>query len=327
MSNRRKVIEDEPQQQTNEAPYHLKYRPAKWRDVWGQDAVVASIESAIKSKNRPHAYVLTGPSGTGKTTLARIAAKELKVLPTNLTEIDAASNTGIDDMRAIMAPLRYQGFGDAPNKAIIVDEAHRLSKQAWDSLLKTVEEPPAHVFWFFCSTEPGKIPAAIMTRCASYSLRPLKYDDIMDLLELVRREEELPTTDKVLRLIAQSCDGSPRQALVMLQQAHEAQDEEEAARLFETVIDNAEIIDLCRLLVRGELNWSKLVATLKAMPEMQAESIRITIVNYLAACAMGAKGDKEAMRMLDMLDSFSRPFPQTDKLAPLLLAFGDHIFR
>src|SRR5690606_7296860 len=104
---------------------------------------------------------------------------------------------------------------------------------------KTVEEPPGHVFFFFCTTEAGKIPAAIMTRCASYNLRPLRYDDLMDLLELVVKEEGLSTPRRVLEMICQNCNGSPRQALVMLAQAHGAEDEEEAARVLETVTDNA----------------------------------------------------------------------------------------
>lgn len=326
MTTRRKVVEDAPPATDQEEPYHLKYRPQRWKDVWGQDAVVKSMQASVESKNRPHAYILTGPSGTGKTTLARIAAKELGVAATNLIEVDAASNNGIDVMREIMAPLRYVGFGDSPNKAVILDEAHMLSKQAWNSLLKTVEEPPAHVFFFFCTTESSKIPDAIVTRCVAYNLRPLKYPDIMDLLELVREKEDLPTTQRVLELIAQSCNGSPRAALVMLAQAHNAADEEEAARLFETALENKEVIDLARDLVGGTLNWKRLTDTLRAIPEQPAETIRIIIVAYLTSCLMGSKTDKSTMRLLDMLHSFSKPYPASDKLAPLLLSFGDWIY-
>lgn len=327
MSTRRKVVDDEPQEQTYELPYHLKYRPDRWADVWGQDAVVGSLEASLKSKTRPHSFILTGPSGTGKTTLARIAAAELGVLPTNLMEIDAASNTGIDDMRAVLGPLRYKGFGDNPNKAIVVDEAHRLSKQAWDSLLKTVEEPPEHVFFFFCTTESGKIPKAIETRCAAYNLRPVKYEDIMDLLEYVAKKEKLDTPDRVLSLVAQSCDGSPRAALVMLAQVQDAKSEADAERILETSLEQKEVIDLARDLVQGKLTWEKLTSTLKAMPEQPAETIRIILVAYLTSCLMGSKTDNSTLRLLSMLDSFSRPYPPSDKLAPLLLSFGDHLFR
>lgn len=329
MTTRRKVMDDAPEQsnEPQELPLHLKYRPTRWKDVWGQDAVVDSMKKMLTSKAPSHAYALTGPSGTGKTTLARIAAAELKVEPANIIEIDAASNSGIDDMRQVMQPLRYKGFGDNPNKMVIVDEAHRLSKQAWDSMLKIVEEPPEHVYFVFCTTEAGKIPKAIETRCASYNLRAVRYDDIMDLLEYVCTEEKFGTPERILQVVAQACEGSPRQALVMLAQCWDAKDEEEAARLVESALDNKEVIDLARELVQGKLQWDTLVSTLKSMPEMPAESIRIILVAYLTSCLMGSKTDKSTVRLLGMLDSFSRPYPTTDKLAPLLLSFGDHMFN
>ena len=307
-------------------PLHVKYRPNDFKDVLGQDAVVKSLKAALQDKAQPHAFVFTGDSGTGKTTLARIMATKLGVDSSNVVEVDAASNNGIDAMRDVMAPLRYHGFGDSPNKAIIIDEAHALSKQAWTSLLKTVEEPPAHVFFFFCTTDAAKVPDNIATRCLRYSLKLLKHDDLMDLLEFVVDRENLDPVDGVLGLIARSCGGSPRQALVMLAMTHDCADIDEAAVLLESPLDNKEVIDLCRELVRGDLTWSRLTATLKSIGEMPAESIRIVIVNYLNACLMGAKSDKDAVRLLDILEAFSKPGNPSDKLAPLLIAFGLYIF-
>ena len=307
-------------------PLHVKYRPKKFKEVIGQDHVVKSLNQVLKDKARPHAFLFTGDSGTGKTTLARILTQEFKVDPSNIIEVDAATNNGIDVMRDIMGPLRYHGFGDTPNKAIILDEAHMLSKQAWASLLKTVEEPPEHVFFFFCTTDAGKVPANIATRCLGYSLKPLKYDDIMDLLDWVCEEEKLDVGNELLSLVARSCNGSPRQALVQLAMIHDCDDTEEAMTLLETPLDNKEVIDLCRALVKDELTWSKLTATLKEMNELSAESIRIIVVNYLNACVMGARSDKDAVRLLEMLECFSKPCITTDKLAPILIAFGRFIF-
>lgn len=307
-------------------PLHVKYRPQAFDEVLGQSEVVRSIESALKAKARPHAWLFTGGPGTGKTTLARILTKEFNVVPANILEIDAAANNGVDVMRDIIGPLRYQGFGDAPNKAVILDEAHMLSKAAWASLLKTVEEPPAHVYFFFCTTESGKVPEAIMTRCMAYTLRPVKYDDIYDLLEMVCDKEPLPVPSKILSMIAQACNGSPRQALVMLAMVQDCEDPEEAARILESPLDNKEVIDLCRALIAGKLDWQTLTKTLKAMPEMPAESIRIVIVNYLASCLMGARNEKETLRILDMLACFDKPYPTSDKLAPLLLSFGRYLY-
>lgn len=319
MSTRRVVKKEEP---AIEKPITTKYRPQAFKDVLGQDKVVKSLEDVLSAKSRQHAFAFTGPAGTGKTTLARIVARELDVVDNNVLEIDAATSGGIDEMRRIMEPLKYKGFGDSPNKAIIIDEAHRLSKQAWDSLLKTVEEAPDHVFFFFCSTESGKIPATIQSRCVSYTLRPLAYEDLMDILDDVCDREGYDTPKRVLELIAKSCGGGARLALSMLAQCHGAEDEEEAARMIESPLESKEVIDLCRDLVQGKLTWERLTATLKAMPEMPAESVRIMIVNYLASCLMGSRGDKATMRLLDMLECFADEYRASDKNAPLFRSFG-----
>lgn len=302
-------------------PLHVKYRPTALRAVWGQRDVVASLDLLADSKNPGHVYLFTGPSGCGKTTLARILAKRFRC-DSNILEVDAASNSGIDAMREVTSQLRYHGFGDTPNKAIIIDECHGLSKQAWQSMLKAIEEPPPHVFIFFCTTETGKVPETILTRCHSYTLKPLRFDDLMDLLELVCKAEDMDTPESVLKVVAQSCGGSARQALVYLSMVRDCRDPDDAAALLESPVENKDVIDLCRLIMQGSLTWDKVVGTLKRIPDMSPESVRIVVINYLAACAMSAKSEKEAARILDAMDCFSKPFNPTDKNAPLLLAFG-----
>lgn len=316
----------EPQPAETGQPLHVKYRPQSFAEVKGQKAVVKSLKSALIGKARPQAYLFTGGAGQGKTTLARLVAKECGCEPNNMIQVDAASTSGVDDMRGVTAALRYNGFGDSPNKAIIVDECHRLSKQAWDSLLLATEEPPAHVFWFFCSSEPDKIPKTMVSRCASYNIAAVKFDDLMDLLEEVCDAERYKTPERILLMVAKTAEGSPRLALTLLAKVYECADEEEASILLQQPLDNAEVIDLCRQLVRGDLRWPDLCTTLKGMSDIPAETVRIIIVNYLNSCLLGARSDKDAIRLLDMLECFLKPCNTSDKMAPLLIAFGRYIF-
>lgn len=325
MSGRRKIEDGESTPLVTTEPIHVKYRPRKLSEVVGQKAVVKSLTAALLASARPHCFLFTGPAGTGKTTLARIVSSHFECDPSNLIEENAANKTSVDDMRALLAPLKYQGFGASPNKAIILDECHRLSKNAWDALLKDTEEPPPHVFFFFCTSEPEKVPATMMRRCLAYNLSPVRFDDLMDLVEDVAERENYDTPERILSMVAQAANGSPGQMLQYLAAVHACDDEDEAAKLLAQPLDNKEVIDLCRLMVRGDLDWPKLTVVLKDLSDTPAESIRIVAVNYLNACIMGARSAKDRDRLLDMLQCFLKPCNPSDKLAPLLLAFDRFI--
>ena len=151
-------------------PLHLKYRPTNLDEVIGQNAVVQSLKQQLTGQSTPHAFLFLGPSGVGKTSIARILAGMMKCDDANILEIDAATHSGVENMRSVTQMAQYRGIGESPNKFIIVDEVHALSKATFQSLLLSIEEPPPHVYWALCTTEPDKIPTTIKTRCAAYDL-------------------------------------------------------------------------------------------------------------------------------------------------------------
>jgi DNA polymerase-3 subunit gamma/tau len=217
-----------------------KYRPTKLQDLLGQDSLVTVVKAAIESGKLGQAYILTGVRGVGKTTTARIIARSVncengptiepcgtcrscKEISTDssldVLELDAASRNGVQDMRELIENISYAPMTRGARKIYIIDEAHMLSTPAWNALLKTLEEPPAHVMFIFATTEPRKIPATIQSRCQKFSLRRIERDVISDHLTNIATKEGAVLEDGVAQTIAQAGEGSMRDALSILDQA------------------------------------------------------------------------------------------------------------
>lgn len=297
-----------------------KYRPKALKEVIGQPAVVRSFEGAL-DKNRSRFFLFSGPSGTGKTTLARLGAIKAGCAARDILDCDAATNTGIDDMRKVTEGLAYLPIGESKTKAVIVDEAQALSKAAVTSLLKVTEEPPPHVIWFLCTTEPARIPAALITRATHYSLKPVGFDDLVGLLDKVVGAEGLDLDEAIIDLCAKEAGGSPRQALANLSACAEAEDINEAKDLLRSAIDSAEAVALARALVNGA-SWSEVQKILVGLKEIAPESIRHVVRAYVTNVVLGAKKEGTAGRGLEILDAFSTPFHPADGISPVVLAAG-----
>lgn len=298
-------------------PLHLKYRPTTFDQMTGQQAAVRAYKSALKDSR---AFLFTGPAGTGKTTLARLGAKTLGIDENNINEVDAATNSGIDAMRELQTIVKYKPM-DGGRTAIIVDECHGLSKQAWDSLLKSVEEPPEHLVWFFCTTNVAKVPATIKTRCAPVPLGPISNQDLADLVDEIAEIEKIDLPDGVASLIVREARGSARQALVFLASCRNVKNREAAAQIMRTALESDPVIELCRALQQGT-SWSKAVALVAACEGQSPEGIRRVVLAYFTSVLKGTKSDKAAVNGLAILSAFERPFDDAEGLAPLYLAIG-----
>lgn len=304
--------------------FHKKYRPKRLKDVIGQDTVVRSLE-AILRKRSSQVFMFSGPSGCGKTTVARIMAMEFGCTEKDLVDIDAATHTGVDAMRAVQQGMYYRPIGQSAVRAVIVDECHRLSKQAWDSLLKVVEEPPDHSYWFFCTTEPGKVPKTIKTRSSKFELQSLRTKDLIRVMKKVIKKEDGDIPSEILDVIAEEAKGSPREALVSLATCWECTDKKEALEALRSAAESEEVIELCRFLLRPG-TWKQAMQHVASVEQHNPESVRIMVCNYFAAVLKNPRNAKEVPYFLSILEAFEGPYNESERQTPLILSIGRVMF-
>jgi DNA polymerase-3 subunit gamma/tau len=256
----------------------LKYRPQTFDDLIGQEVVAETITNSIKADKIPNAYLFTGIRGIGKTTTARIVAKGLNCSNgidnlckedlcdncksiadsshIDVLEMDAASKTGVDDVRDLIEFSRY-GPTSAKYKIFIIDEVHMLSKQAFNALLKTLEEPPEYLKFIFATTEIKKIPITVVSRCQRFDLSRIKSSELFDFIKDIKEKENGKASDEALKLIVKISEGSVRDALSLLDRALLSLDEKteldlNAAQKIFGYFDKSQLINLFELILRGE---------------------------------------------------------------------------
>jgi len=195
---------------------YRKYRPAAWSEVLGQDHIVTVLTGALEHNKISHAYLFYGTRGTGKTTVARIFAREAGVSANDIYEIDAASNRGIDDVRALREAVNVLPL-ESPYKVYIIDEVHMLTKEAFNALLKTLEEPPKHAIFILATTELEKLPETVVSRCQTFTFKKPSHEILKQLVLDTAKKEGLALDSASADLVALLGDGSFRDTLGILQ--------------------------------------------------------------------------------------------------------------
>lgn len=269
---------------------YKKHRPKTLERMVGNHTTVESLRSMIAGKKVPHTILFHGPSGCGKTTLARIVANELGCHKMDIREMNCSSSRGIDAMREIMQVMNLAPTGGTC-RVWILDEVHQLSKDAQHSALKMLEDTPAHVYFFLCTTEPKKLLPTIQTRCSQMPVALLSDEEATSLVKRVAKKINFPIGKKSLKSLIKYAAGSARSALVLLDKIRNLTPDEQESAMEAAKDEETAAIDLCRALLRKE-RWPEIAKILRTL-NGDAEQVRRAVLGYARAILLG-KGDQQA---------------------------------
>ncbi len=292
---------------------YKQHRPKKLDELIGQDNIIKTIKGWGKPERIPHALLLTGQSGCGKTTLARIIRRILRCSKGDFCELNTADFRGIDMVRDIRSRVMMSPLSGGDSRVWLVDECHKLSADAQEAMLKLLEDTPPHVWFILATTEPNKLKATIRNRCSILELKPLRDDVMVGLLSSVCGKEGIELTEDVEDKIVEVAEGSPRKALVLLDQVAGIEGEEVRLAAIAATESRQEAIELARLLMKPRVQWlevSKLLNDIEGL-EGQAEGIRRMLLAYFTKVLLS--GGENAGRAFDIVDVMRDNFYDSGK--------------
>lgn len=271
--------------ETENLELYRKYRPSKLDEIVGNETTIKSLKKEIE--NGSHTFLFTGPAGCGKTTLARIMAKEVGASELSIHEINSSENRGIDTARDIMQQMRYSPI-DGGKNVYILDECHQWLNPVQNAFLKALEDTPKNTYFFLCTTDPQKLITPLKTRCSMIAVKPLTNEEMTYLLKRTARSEKIKISPDVCEKICELSFGSARQGLKFLNKVLFLDDEEEQLELLNSINldDNSETIELCRVLLDKTVNWNKLAKILSSLNLSEPEKIRQAVMGYMNACLL-----------------------------------------
>lgn len=288
---------------------HINLRPNKFEEVVGNKEVVSSIQSIIQRKEHPRSYLFYGASGCGKTTMARIVAKELGCSETDLNEINSSNNRGIETARDIIRNAQYKPLAGKV-KVYILDEVHKTTKDFQDAILKILEDTPSHCYFFLCTTEPEKLLKTIRTRCSSYEFIFPPVNVLSRFLKNIAEKEEKTFSAKIYKSIAENCENSIRQALIVLEQILHCEEEEDAFKVISSIKSQETLtFSLCQALIKNK-SWGEVSKIIKGLQE-DPEKIRRAVLGYMTAVALNNSKINE--RSAEIIDNFKDNYYDSGK--------------
>ena len=283
-------------------PLQIEHRPSKLSEIIGNKSIKDSLESIfLRKEDFPHAFLFHGPTGCGKTTLARIICDLLKCDESGIQELNVANMRGIDTVRTIADNCIYSPMM-GNNRVYILDEIHRQTKDAKEGLLKLLEDPPKHVYFILCTTNPEELPATLRGRCHTYQVKPLKPSEMMELLKNILQKENIDNyPEAILKEIARLSEGLPRNALVMLDAVIDMEDEDTAIDALSTVsLSEADTKLLCQAIIKGE-SWDSVRENVKAIiTTIEPEKVRQAILGYLTNSLLNSKRNDHISALIDI---------------------------
>lgn len=284
-------------------PLHIDARPQSLDEVFGNKATIISLKEMIKSDSCPQAYLFQGPTGCGKTTLARILAKEFGCESFDIAEFNAANMRGIDTIREIAEKANFAPMY-GKSKCYILDESHQLTEPGQQALLKTIEDAHKNTYFFLCTTNPAKTIKTIRNRCAVYSVSYLDKTKMKELIEYVMKKFNCWIPDPAVDLIIEGAKRCPRKALIYLEQTKTLDNLDDVKRIIsDLTIEGREFIELCRAIVSRK-PWQDIKSTYKQL-NVEPEKARRGILGYLKSCLLNTQMPQESQRFSGLIDIFS----------------------
>lgn len=287
------------------AELYKKYRPTSMETVVGQSHAVSTLESMLAKKNIPHALLFSGPSGCGKTTFARILKTKLGCRNSDFIEMNCADVRGIDNVRDIASRMSLAALGKC--RIYLLDEFHQTTKDAQTAFLKILEDTPSHVYFFIATTDPNKLLNTILTRCTEIRLKPVESADMTTLIQRVLKEEKQKLSEIVISSIVEAADGSPRKALVTLEQVLTQKAEEDQLNVILAADSRRQGIELARALVSLKTKWSDVAGLLKQL-EGEPESIRHLVLSYAKSVMLNQREGPMLTRCYNIMRAFCGNF-------------------